>query len=119
MYTENPTKFGFDDPLTEAFSLTNEEGEGLYTWAIREGVALALGEAAAMVSPDDVEPLFDFLVTRPLGDPVDAVKDVFVNTTLKLMDELGAECANIIFPIFEDFLFFDFIKNHSCSSVVP
>ena len=107
LYTENPTIFGSDDPLPEAFSLINEESsEGFYTWMVREGVALALGEAAAMVSPDDVEPLFDFLVTRPLGDPVDAVKDAFLDTTLKLMDELGAEHANIIFPIFEDFLAF-------------
>eukprot|EP01043_Picozoa_sp_COSAG02_P009517 COSAG02_NODE_324_length_24643_cov_107.975228_6_plen_2567_part_00 len=107
LYTEYPTVFGSDDPLPETFSLANEESsEGFYSWMVREGVALTLGEAAAMVSADDVEPLFDFLVTRPLGDPVDAVKDAFVDTTLKLMDDLGAEHANIIFPIFEDFLAF-------------
>ena len=107
LYTENPTHFGSDNPLPERFSLLNEESsEGFYSWMVREGVALTLGEAAAMVSADDVEPLFEFLVTRPLGDPVDAVKDAFLNTTLKLIDELGAEHANSIFPILEDFLAF-------------
>ena len=51
---------------------------------MREGVALALGEAAAMVSTTDVEPLFDFLVTNPIGDSVDTVKEKFLDATLKV-----------------------------------
>ena len=55
---------------------------------MRLGVALALGEAAAMVSTTDVEPLFDFLVTNPIGDSVDTVKEKFVDATLKVSFQL-------------------------------
>ena len=37
-----------------------------------------------MVSTTDVEPLFDFLVTNPIGDSVDTVKEKFVDATLKV-----------------------------------
>ena len=111
LYNANPSE-AFDEPMPSSFVLENEETE-LYAWQIRDGVGLAFGEVSALLHADDVGPLFDFLAPRPLGDPVDSVKETMVKTALKVMDDLGPDCADTIFPIFEDYLAFPDAKGEA------
>jgi HEAT repeat protein len=102
MYTDHPDQ-EFDAPLPPTVTLQNEETD-LYPWNIREGVALVFSESCSIVSQDDIGPLFDFFVSRPLGDPNDAVKDAMVAAVLKIVDTHGESSADQIFSILEESL---------------
>jgi HEAT repeat protein len=102
LYSESAdTPFG--EPMEAKFVLKNEEGE-LFPWNCRVAIALAIKAVSPFISQSGVSNVIEFLVSRPIGDLHDDVKNAMVQTALKIVDDHGETCANLIFPVLEGYL---------------
>lgn len=90
-------------PVPAAVELTNEAGE-LFAADCRQAVGQAFKALSPLLPPAGVPGLIKFLVSRPLGDLNDAVKDTMVQAALQLVDDHGEQQADAMFPVLEGYL---------------
>eukprot|EP00850_Spirogloea_muscicola_P013326 SM000090S24288 [mRNA] locus=s90:11304:31514:- [translate_table: standard] len=87
-----------------SMQLESATGRREPAWATREGVGLALKEAADVITSRDLPVVATFLISRALADPLLDVRLRMVNAGVAIIDRHGKEHASVLLPIFENYL---------------
>lgn len=102
--TENQSAVGFDraeavERREEAVKHANET-----TWYSRDGVARALYECSNVSVPSlspCLRDILPFIVTRCLFDPIDRVREMFVEAGCEMMNKYGKSEMNVLMPVLQ------------------
>eukprot|EP00850_Spirogloea_muscicola_P020733 SM000225S07012 [mRNA] locus=s225:44176:68989:+ [translate_table: standard] len=87
-----------------SMQLESATGRREPAWITREGVGLALKEAADVITSRDLPVVATFLISRALADPLLDVRLRMVNAGVAIIDRHGKEHASVLLPIFENYL---------------
>lgn len=73
-------------------------------WIPRRGVAIALCQLAKFFTPESVNRVIQFMVSKGLGDRDELVQKEMLAAALNVVDLHGKECIGQLLPVFEHFL---------------
>eukprot|EP00850_Spirogloea_muscicola_P017739 SM000155S01668 [mRNA] locus=s155:261471:283828:+ [translate_table: standard] len=96
--------FALYTQAASSMQLESATGRREPAWATREGVGLALKEAADVITSRDLPVVATFLISRALADPLLDVRLRMVNAGVAIIDRHGKEHASVLLPIFENYL---------------